>query len=107
MKNPNSPNQRGINIDLNDEVWEGVYSNFVMATNSPAEFILDFGRGMPGRNKIKVKSRIIMNPQSFKGMVKQFEHALKQYEEQFGEIKLPSKDGHNNYGIGFMKDNDK
>jgi len=47
-----------INIDLTEEVAEGIYSNLAIITHSHAEFIVDFVKMMPGAPKAKVKSRI-------------------------------------------------
>ncbi|MEN8786970.1 MAG: DUF3467 domain-containing protein, partial [Flavobacteriales bacterium] len=50
------PNQ--INIELSEEMADGIYSNLAIITHSPAEFVVDFVRMMPGTPKAKVKSRI-------------------------------------------------
>ena len=55
-------NIQQINIELDADVSSGEYSNFVVATHSPAEFVLDFTRILPGVPKAKVHSRIIMAP---------------------------------------------
>ena len=51
-----------INIELDEKVSSGEYSNFVVVTHSPAEFVMDFTRLLPGVPKAKVHSRIIMAP---------------------------------------------
>ncbi len=55
--------QSQLNIELSEDVAEGLYSNLVMIAHSPEEFILDFIRVMPGVPKARVKSRIIVTPQ--------------------------------------------
>ena len=37
-----------INIELDEKVSSGEYSNFVVVTHSPAEFVMDFSRLLPG-----------------------------------------------------------
>ena len=37
-----------INIELDSEISSGEYANFVVTTHSPAEFVLDFTRILPG-----------------------------------------------------------
>ena len=37
-----------INIELDEKVSSGEYSNFVVVTHSPAEFVMDFTRLLPG-----------------------------------------------------------
>ena len=55
-----------INIELTEEVAEGIYSNLVMIAHSNSEFVLDFIRLMPGVPKAKVKSRIVVTPEHAK-----------------------------------------
>ncbi len=89
----------GIPLEL--ENVEGVYSNLAVITHSPAEFVIDFARVLPGVPKAKVYSRIIMTPQHAKLLLKALEENIKKYEEKFGEIKLTGETGK---GIGFIKE---
>ena len=41
-------NVQQINIELDSDVSNGEYANFVVVTHSPAEFVLDFTRILPG-----------------------------------------------------------
>ena len=66
-------NTQQINIELDESVSGGEYSNFVVVTHSPAEFVMDFIRVLPGMTKSKVKSRLIMAPMHAKTLM----HALK------------------------------
>ncbi len=85
----NQENQ--INIELGEKEAEGIYSNLVLIAHSPAEFVLDFTRVLPGKPKAKVYSRIIMAPQHAKGLLMALEENVKKYEAQFGEIKIQGK----------------
>ena len=40
--------QNQLNIELNEEVAQGIYSNLAIITHSSSEFVLDFVRIMPG-----------------------------------------------------------
>src|SRR5688572_16770245 len=84
-KPPQAQNQ--INIELSEEIAEGIYSNLAMIAHSNSEFVIDFIRLMPGVPKAKVKSRIVITPEH----AKRFLHALKdnidKYEASFGAIK--------------------
>ena len=51
-----------INIELTEEVADGIYSNLAVISHSNAEFIVDFIRVLPGVQKAKVKSRIVLTP---------------------------------------------
>ena len=57
------------NIELTEEVAEGVYSNLAIITHSPSEFVSDFVQMMPGVPKGKVRSRVIMTPQNAKRLL--------------------------------------
>ena len=76
-----------INIEISDEVGEGIYSNLAIITHSPAEFIIDFVKMMPGVPKAKVKSRIILTPQHAKRLFKALKENVAKYEAIHGEIK--------------------
>ena len=54
MENNNNKNQ--INIELTDEIAEGIYSNLAIIAHSPTEFVVDFIKLMPASPKAKVKS---------------------------------------------------
>lgn len=79
-----APNQ--LNIELSEAVAEGVYSNLVMISHSPEEFILDFIRVMPGVPKARVKSRIIITPQHAKRLLGALAENIDRYEASHGEI---------------------
>ena len=84
--------QRTVNIEIGDKEWEGVYSNFVIITHSTSEFVLDFARMLPGAQKAKVFSRIIMTPQHAKALLATLEQNVKRFEGEHGEIKLTPND---------------
>ena len=85
-KNPN-PNPNQLNIELSDDVAEGIYANLAIITHSPSEFIVDFIKMMPGIPKAKVKSRIILTPQHAKRLYKALKENVAKYESVHGEIK--------------------
>jgi len=87
--NQNAPPQgQQINIELGEKEAEGIYSNLAIITHSPAEFILDFVRIVPGAPKAKVYARIITTPQHAKMLMKALKENIDKYENRFGEIKL-------------------
>jgi len=77
-----------INIELPEEIGEGVYSNLAIITHSPAEFVVDFIRIMPGLPRAKVKSRIVLTPQHAKRLLKALQDNIQKYESQQGTIKV-------------------
>ena len=60
------PQQQQINIELGEKEAEGIYSNLAIITHSPAEFVIDFTRVLPGVPKAKVHARLVMTPQHTK-----------------------------------------
>lgn len=80
-----NPNQ--INIELSEEVAEGVYSNLAMIAHSNSEFVIDFIRLMPGVPKAKVKSRVVITPEHAKRLLNALNENIHKYEETFGPIK--------------------
>lgn len=90
-----------IKVELKEPEAEGIYSNWVMITYSPSEFVIDFGRILPGLPKTKVYSRIVMTPQHVKRLLDTLQKNVKVYEEKFGEIKILSAQQGEGKGIGF------
>jgi hypothetical protein len=80
-----NPNQ--INIELSEDIAEGVYSNLAMIAHSNSEFVIDFIRLMPGVPKAKVKSRIVITPEHAKRLLYALKENIQKYEETFGPIK--------------------
>lgn len=80
-------NQNKLNIELSDEIAEGIYSNLAIITHSRSEFVVDFIKMLPGIPKAKVKSRIILTPQHAKRLVKALADNVKKFESMHGDIK--------------------
>lgn len=80
-----NPNQ--INIELSEEVSEGVYANLAMIAHSNSEFVIDFIRLMPGVPKAKVKSRIVITPEHAKRLLGALNDNIQKYEQAHGPIK--------------------
>jgi hypothetical protein len=79
--------KKNIDIEINDQTAEGIYSNLAVINHSPSEFVVDFIQLMPGVPKAKVKSRIILTPQHAKRLAVALAENVNRFEAQFGEIK--------------------
>ncbi len=79
--------QGQINIELDESVAEGTYSNLAIINHSVSEFVVDFISVMPGIPKSKVKSRIILTPQHAKRLLKALGDNVSRFESAHGEIK--------------------
>lgn len=97
---PIPPPGQQINIELGEKEAEGIYSNLAIISHSPAEFIMDFTRVLPGVPKAKVNARIIMTPQHAKMLLRALKENIEKYENQFGQINLHEQ--MNNQGFGFQ-----
>ncbi|MDA3952192.1 MAG: DUF3467 domain-containing protein [Bacteroidales bacterium] len=84
----NKKQQKGqINIDLKEDIAQGVYSNLAVITHSSSEFVLDFVRVMPGVPKAEVKSRIILTPEHAKRFLNALQDNVEKYEKMHGPIR--------------------
>ena len=84
-------NSNQLNIELSEEIAEGIYSNLAIITHSNSEFVVDFIRMMPGVPKAKVKSRIVLTPQHAKRLLAALRENVTKYETQFGKIEEPDQ----------------
>lgn len=79
------PNQ--LQVELSEEMAEGVFCNLAMIAHSNGEFVLDFIRVMPGLPKAKVKSRVVVTPEHALRLLNALQDNLARYESSFGPIK--------------------
>lgn len=84
----NNPNQ--LNIELPEDIAEGIYSNLAIIAHSSSEFVVDFVRLLPNVPKAKVKSRIILTPHHAKRLYKALADNIQKFEAQFGQIDEPN-----------------
>ncbi len=86
MSEEKKDKQKKINIELDESVAEGTYSNLAIINHSVSEFVVDFVNIMPGKPKSKVKSRIILTPQHAKRLLKALNDNIHRFEKAHGEI---------------------
>jgi Protein of unknown function (DUF3467) len=79
--------QNQINIELSEEIAEGIYSNLAMIAHSNSEFVIDFIKLMPGVPKARVKARVIVTPEHAKRLLGALKENIDKYEANFGTIK--------------------
>lgn len=89
----NKENQ--IQIEIKDEIADGVYANMAVIGHSTSEFVIDFIRLLHGIPKAQVKSRVIMAPEHAKRLMLALQENIHRYESLFGEIRMPEM--HNGY----------
>jgi hypothetical protein len=85
MTNPSNPPQQ-IQINTGDEMMRGRYSNSLIASHSPEEFILDWLLNSPSGTFLV--SRIMVSPSNLRRIINALEDNLQKYERQYGPIKV-------------------
>ena len=93
-------NEKQIQIEIDDAVAQGAYSNLALISHSESEVVLDFVFVQPQAPKARVRARVITSPSHAKRLLKALEENLKNYESRFGEIKMPQQD--KNKQVGFL-----
>jgi hypothetical protein len=76
-----------LNIEISEEVADGIYSNLAIITHSNSEFVLDFVRVMPGVPKAKVRARVLLTPQHAKRLMRALVDNLQKFEQVHGVIR--------------------
>lgn len=89
MEDQKANNQ--LQIELKEEIAQGIYANLAIITHSSSEFVLDFIRVMPGMPKANVQSRIVLAPEHAKRLLHALEDNIAKYEHLFGPIALPEE----------------
>ena len=94
MDNNNQSNQKGqLQIEVSPEMAQGVYSNFAIISHTSSEFVVDCTQMMPGVPKAIVRSRVILSPEHAKRLAMALQENIVKYEQEFGRIELPSRQG--------------
>lgn len=94
-------NEEQLNIELSEEVAEGIYSNLAIITHSDAEFVIDFIKMLPGIPKAKVKARIILTPTHAKRLLRALKDNISKYEAIHGPLEeATGEDFPMNFGGG-------
>lgn len=80
MENKNQGNE--IQVEMSEEISQGIYANLAIIAHSSSEFIIDFIRLMPGTPKAKVQSRIILTPDNAKRLLFALQDNIEKFEAQ-------------------------
>jgi hypothetical protein len=92
MNNPGKQKQgKPLEIELTPDEATGTYSNLVMITHSPSEFVLDFISVMPGVPKAKVVKRMVLTPDHAKRLANALNENVRRFEDEHGTISSKEK----------------
>lgn len=76
-------------VPLDTEVIKGVYCDGFGAAFSESIIVLDFAVIPPRSETGYVVSRILVIPSVAKGILKELEGVVREYEKKYGKIKVP------------------
>lgn len=88
MSEPKHPRnaELKLEIQLDEELAQGVYANLAVVNHTDTEFVLDFIFVQPQAPRAKVRSRVVTSPKHFKRLLQAWQENLRIYEERFGVI---------------------
>lgn len=75
-----------LQIQIDDDVAQGVYANLATVTHNPTEFVLDFIYVQPQQPRAKVRARVITSPQHIKRLLGALQENVARFEKRFGPI---------------------
>ena len=80
-------NQTPLQVEIDEVVARGLYTNLALITHSETEFLLDFLFLQPQAPKTKVLTRLITSPVHAKRLLWALKDNIEKYEARHGAIK--------------------
>lgn len=77
-----------IQVQIDDDLAQGVYINLVLLNHTENEFVMDFAFIQPANGRAKVRSRVISSPKHTKRLLQALQKNLERYEERYGVIEV-------------------
>ena len=77
-----------LKVVVDEDVDQGLYVNFANIFHNPTEFVIDFGRVVPGKREVKIHSRIITTPFHAKRFMETLAQNIANYEQKYGPISM-------------------
>ncbi len=84
--------EKGLNIELDETIAQGKYANLAVISHSNTEFIVDFAAMLPGMQKAKVSSRVILTPEHAKRLLYSLQENIARYESNHGPIDIQQRE---------------
>lgn len=81
-------NDLQLQIQLDDDVAQGIYANMAMVNHTENEFTLDFIYIQPQQLKGKVRTRIITSAKHAKRVMLALQDNIAKFEARFGTIEI-------------------
>ena len=92
MADQEKPQPPRVQLQVDEPVAQGLYSNLVLINHSENEFVLDFAYLQPGNPVAKVRARIISSPRHTKRLLLAMQKNVERYEQRFGKIELSGEE---------------
>lgn len=77
-----------LQVQIDDDISQGVYANLVLLNHTENEFVLDFAFIQPSNGRAKVRARVVSSPRHTKRLLNALQKNLERYEERYGRIEL-------------------
>jgi Protein of unknown function (DUF3467) len=84
--------QQKLQVQIDDDIAQGIYSNLVLLNHAENEFVLDFAFIQPSSGRAKVRARVISSPRHTKRLLVALQKNIERYEERYGTIDPGSDD---------------
>jgi hypothetical protein len=81
-----NPNPQPLQIEIDENVARGIYTNLALITHSETELLIDFLFLQPQTPKTKVLARLITSPVHAKRFLAALTDNIAKYEARFGTI---------------------
>ena len=81
-----------IQLQLDEQLSQGVYTNLVLINHTENEFVFDFAYLQPSNPVARVRSRVISSPRHTKRLLTALQKNLARYEERFGIIEVSGEE---------------
>jgi hypothetical protein len=81
-----NPNAQPLQIEIDENVARGIYTNLALITHSETELLIDFLFLQPQTPKTKVLARMITSPIHAKRFLAALTDNVAKYEARFGTI---------------------
>lgn len=81
-----------LQVQIDDDLSQGVYSNLVLINHTENEFVLDFAFIQPNAARAKVRTRVISSPRHTKRLLAALQKNVERYEERYGTIDVSNED---------------
>src|SRR3569832_1982847 len=79
-----------LQVQIDDDVSQGVYANLVLLNHTANEFVLDFAFIQPANGRAKVRARVVCSPRHSKRLLIALQKNLERFEVRYGRIELGS-----------------